>query len=298
MGKGKPSDIPRDRANWDEAQDIAFTDAMVKQAIASNVTKNGFTKQAWGAILNEFKEKTDCNYDVDQLRNRMNILKARYKIAKDMRDNASGFGWESTTGAFTAPKTVWAEYLKAHPGADFFKKSAFPVFDQMSIICDGKIAEGKFAKSRQHRIEGTIHVEIAEDRHESTVRDESVHLHDDQVHEEAESIQSRGGSANKETSSSKKTSTKVVRKRKGSNIGELSQAVFDLASAHRFRASYFKSVDDPFGLNKCIDGMEALDGIQENEIFEGIKLFKEPHAREAFLSLKPHRRLNWLRSVI
>ncbi|KAL5701709.1 hypothetical protein ACHQM5_027019 [Ranunculus cassubicifolius] len=112
MGKAKPSDNGTDRANWDDAQDIALADAMVEQTIAANVTQNGFTKQAWGAILNEFKEKTECNYDVNQLRNRMNILKGRYRIAKDMRDSASGFGWEPTTGAFTAPKTVWADYLK------------------------------------------------------------------------------------------------------------------------------------------------------------------------------------------
>ncbi|KAL5721995.1 hypothetical protein ACHQM5_005566 [Ranunculus cassubicifolius] len=54
-------------------------------------------------------------------------------------------------------------------------------------------------------------------------------------------------------------------------------------------------VDDSFGLNKCIIELEALGDISDNMMFIAINLFKQEHARVAFMSLAPYRRMNWLR---
>lgn len=100
------------RANWDNAQDIVFINAIVEQTLAGNITQNGYTKEAWASILKEFKEKISCNYDTEQLLNRLNILKGHYKIAMELHYKASGFGWDPTNFLFTAKEDVWADYIK------------------------------------------------------------------------------------------------------------------------------------------------------------------------------------------
>ncbi|KAF9612012.1 hypothetical protein IFM89_037295 [Coptis chinensis] len=215
-------------ANWNDNLDVIFSDEVVKETLDGNVTQNGFTKVGWNNILKDFNEKSQCDYNMDQVSNRLNNLKSKYKVAEALT-SLSGFGWDPTTCVFTASSVVWDEYLKDEPVIQ---------------------------------------------------KEESVHSPD---HER---------SVIKDANKGRET-TNV--KQKASNISELSEAVTELAEAHRFRASYFRSVDDPYGLIICITTLEELEGIEEEKIYDAIELFEKSHAREAFMSLKPHRRLNWLR---
>ncbi|KAF9597840.1 hypothetical protein IFM89_021925 [Coptis chinensis] len=292
MSKGTTSG--KARANWNDNLDVIFSDAVVKETLDGNVTQNGFTKVGWNNILKDFNEQSQCDYNMDQVRNRLNNLKSKYKVAKALTV-LSGFGWDPTTCVFTASSAVWDEYLKAHPDAKCFKKSPFLVYDHMAFLCDGKVTEGKFRKSyhRQPNQE-RVSIDILEDTQEIRANGESLPLQDEPVIQREESVHSPDNerSVTKDANKGRETTNA---KRKASNISELSEAVTELVEAHRFRASYFQSVDDPYGLNKCITTLEKLEGIEEEEIYDAIELFEKPHAREAFMSLKPHRRLNWLR---
>lgn len=155
-------------------------------------------------------------------------------------------------------------------------------------MCDGKVAEGNFAQSNQQQNQGKHPLVILEDEEEEIIGAGIPSEHEETL-ERSESLQSHDESLARESNKARQTSTSSLRsKRKKTSVSELSEAVTELASAHRFRASYFKSNDGPLGLNKCI---EELEGIKENEIFGAIQLFKDEHAREAFIPLKSHRRL-------
>ncbi|KAF9623113.1 hypothetical protein IFM89_037515 [Coptis chinensis] len=114
MSKGTTSG--KVRANWNDNLDVIFSDAMVKETLDGNVTQNGFTKVSWNNILKDFNEQSQCDYNMDQVRNRLNNLKLKYKVAKALTI-LSGFGCDPTTCVFIASSAVWDEYLKAHPDA-------------------------------------------------------------------------------------------------------------------------------------------------------------------------------------
>ncbi|KAJ8620250.1 hypothetical protein MRB53_028779 [Persea americana] len=73
-------------------------------------------------------------------------LKARYRIVKALREQ-SGFGWDDLMQICIADEDVWNRYIQAHPEAKAYRRTSFPLYDNLSIIYDGCTAEGKQQKS-------------------------------------------------------------------------------------------------------------------------------------------------------
>ena len=80
--------------NWCDVNG-SFNKLTVEQRILPALSKECGTK------------KTYNNY-----KNRMKILKNRYKSFTDLLSYSSGFGWDPVTKKFTASQEVWDEYLK------------------------------------------------------------------------------------------------------------------------------------------------------------------------------------------
>ena len=134
------------RVDWTDENRHHFVQAMVNEASKGNFVDNGFKKQSWQAIQNEFNSASGCRYDKQQLHSHYAVLKKRYHIYKMLKDN-SGFGVDPSSGAPTAPSEVWAAYIKAHPDAAQFRYKAFTPFDDLDSIFTGKVASGKYARS-------------------------------------------------------------------------------------------------------------------------------------------------------
>lgn len=134
------------KVEWTEENKRHFVNAMTNEAARGTFVDNGFKKQSWQAIQDDFRINSGCKYDKQQLHSHYAILKKQYHIYKALKDN-SGFGVDPVTGGPTAPPDVWVAYIKAHPDAAKYRHKVFTFFDDLDSIFTGKVASGKYAKA-------------------------------------------------------------------------------------------------------------------------------------------------------
>lgn len=92
------------RTRWTSSLDKIFADLVVDQIKLGNRPNNIFDKKKWNQIRDEFNKQTDLNFNNNQLRKHLDVLRTRYfnlKSAFDQNDFAMddscciGFGlWE------------------------------------------------------------------------------------------------------------------------------------------------------------------------------------------------------------
>lgn len=134
------------KVHWSESNKRHFVTAMMNEAAKGNFVDNGFKKQSWHAIQQEFHATAGFKYDKQQLHSHYAVLKKKYNVYKALVDN-SGFGVDPNNGGPTAADDVWSAYLKAHPDASEFRGRPFLHFDDLDSIFTGKVATGKYSKS-------------------------------------------------------------------------------------------------------------------------------------------------------
>lgn len=134
------------KVDWSDEKRRHFINAMVHEAAKGAFVDNGFKKQSWQAIQDEFNSNSGCRYDKSQLHSHYAVLKKKYNIYKALKDN-SGFGVDPINGGPTAPGEVWSAYINAHPEAAQFRGKPYVFFEDLDSIFTGKVASGKYAKS-------------------------------------------------------------------------------------------------------------------------------------------------------
>ena len=118
----------------------------MNEAAEGNFADNGFKKQTWHAIQQEFHATAGFKYDKQQLHSHYAVLKRKYNVYKAFADN-SDFGVDPNNGCPTADDDVWSAYLKVHPDASELRGRPFVYFDDLDSIFTGKVATGKYSKS-------------------------------------------------------------------------------------------------------------------------------------------------------
>uniref|UniRef100_A0A5B6YIS5 Myb/SANT-like domain-containing protein n=1 Tax=Davidia involucrata TaxID=16924 RepID=A0A5B6YIS5_DAVIN len=79
------------RTRWTASLDKIFADLVVEQIQLGNRRNNVFDKKTWNHIRNEFNKQTDLNFNNNQLRKHLDVLRTRYynlKSAFDQNDFA------------------------------------------------------------------------------------------------------------------------------------------------------------------------------------------------------------------
>jgi hypothetical protein len=86
------------------------------------------------------------------------------------------------------------------------------------------------------------------------------------------------------------------RKRSRKATGDaIVNAMLEIASASKMRASAILKNEDRFSISKCIKVLDGLQGVDEQVYFHALDLFENnSSAREIFVSLKGEKRLPWL----
>jgi hypothetical protein len=86
------------------------------------------------------------------------------------------------------------------------------------------------------------------------------------------------------------------RKRSRKATGDaIVDAMLEIASASKMRASAILKNEDRFSISKCIKVLDGLQGVDEQVYFHALDLFEnKSSAREIFVSLKGEKRLPWL----
>lgn len=90
----EPSNQPkqeRSRTRWTASLDRIFADLVVKQIQLGNRQNDVFDKKTWNHIRDEFNKQTDLNFNNNQLRKHLDVLRTRFNNLKPTNDQNNGF---------------------------------------------------------------------------------------------------------------------------------------------------------------------------------------------------------------
>ncbi|XP_050367174.1 L10-interacting MYB domain-containing protein-like [Argentina anserina] len=126
------SDQDQSRAKWTTFSTKIFVDLLVEQIRKGNRGSGAFSKLAWKIIRDEFNQQTGLNFDKQQLKNHLDVLRKRYNMVKAILDH-TGFSWD-VAHMVRAEDDVWQEYIEAHPEADIIRKRGCDIYEHLCII--------------------------------------------------------------------------------------------------------------------------------------------------------------------
>ncbi|XP_044393904.1 uncharacterized protein At2g29880 [Triticum aestivum] len=142
-GDGETKDKKK-RASWTSAQQDLLVSVMKEYAYPARFRgRNGWTKEGWNSITTRLNNQFPrANFIVCQLKFREQRLKKEYFVVKSIVEK-SGFGFDPITKMPTTIDEKWDELSKEQQK---WRYKAFPYYDDLHAIYDGKTAEGKGCK--------------------------------------------------------------------------------------------------------------------------------------------------------
>lgn len=88
----------RSRTRWTASLDKIFADLVVKQIQLGNRPNNVFDKKTWNLIREEFNVQTDLNFNNNQLRKHLDVLRTRFYNLKSAFDQNNDFSLDCCIG--------------------------------------------------------------------------------------------------------------------------------------------------------------------------------------------------------
>ncbi|KAF8154647.1 hypothetical protein B0H34DRAFT_860492 [Crassisporium funariophilum] len=148
------SSVPR--ASWNSTDDATLLECLIKQKENGRMTSNS----SWHSAAWVDAKKVLAGLELlrgggpklaDSCHNRWTSLKKDYVAVRDLRAML-GFGWDDALSIVIAPDDVWDRLIAiGHPNLvakstyKKWRKSAFPLYDDMHCLVVGTIATGDMA---------------------------------------------------------------------------------------------------------------------------------------------------------
>ncbi|XP_050207252.1 L10-interacting MYB domain-containing protein-like [Mercurialis annua] len=277
----------RSRTRWTPSLDKIFADLVVKHIQLDNRPNNVFDKKTWNLIRDEFNKHTDLNFNNNQLRKHLDVLRIRYHNLKSafvqndfMMEDSSCIGFD-----------LW-EDIGAQPRTETIKVRDCPIYEQLCTIFTDSSADGKYAQSSHfegsEKNDGNDYAGLA-----SPVVGGSSHCENrnsllpDKI---AKNIAERKRKRQSETQFSSEQS------KKDQEINEaMAEALLEMIGSSSWRKVSATKKDEKFTITNCIKALDDIEDIDQELYFAALDLFEDLNLRKTFLSLKGNPiRLNWL----
>lgn len=258
------------RRRWTPSLDKVLADLVVKQIQQGNRQNNGFDRKTWVNMRNEFNHQTGLNYNNNQLRKHLNVLRQRYDSVKSSQLH-NQLVMEDDAGGCILGLDLWEDF-GVQPRSEPVKVKECPIYDQLSTIYGDVSSEGMYAQSSH--FEGL---------------DESMPNHNNT----SESLPTPNveRKRKREEKSSSVSPSQIDPAVMETMAGTLSEMV----TALRSRISGLETEDDRFSIANCIGALDEIENVDEGVYFAALDLFESPGLRETFISLKANKlRLTWL----
>lgn len=123
--------------NWDHDKNSFLLNCLQNAINERKQSNNGWKRDTWRRITFQLNARFGVNYTYDQLKNNWQNLRKKYILVKDIRSQ-SGFGWDNEKMIATATDEVWDAYIASHPKAKLWRNQAFPHYDRLHSLLDGK----------------------------------------------------------------------------------------------------------------------------------------------------------------
>ncbi|CAK9148271.1 unnamed protein product [Ilex paraguariensis] len=282
------------RTRWTATLDKIFADLVVEQIQLGNRPNNIFDKKTWNHIRNEFNRQTDLNFNNNQLRKHLDVLRMRYYNLKSSFDQNDFAMDDSCCIGFD----LWEE-IEVQPKPETIKVKDCPIYEQLCTIFADSGADGKYAQSSHYEelnncigmtSVGLIPCPESGNSHPKTLSSRFVQENASPSKNISKNTAERKRKCPPETGPSSGQS------RRDQEINDaMSEAMLEMVAASRLRAVTMPQSDERFTITNCIRALDEIEGIDDRIYYAALDLFEDPNLRETFLSLKDNNiRLTWL----
>ncbi|XP_027148656.1 L10-interacting MYB domain-containing protein-like [Coffea eugenioides] len=295
------------RTRWTASLDKIFADLVVQQIQLGNRPNNVFDKKTWNHIREEFNRQTNLNFNNNQLRKHLDVLRTRYCSLKSAFDQQDPIEDSCYIGF-----DLWEDIGAQHKPAESTKIKDCPIYDQLCAIFADSGADGKYAQSSHYEELDKSAGKYAQSSHYEEL-DKSAGT--DPLYQEsgnalpqtpALSRPEQGNPSppqnmNKTTAERKRKRPAETSRGSGESYLDgnlrniMAGALLDMIGASKLRSTDMSKTDDKFTITNCIKALDEIEGIEDWLYYAALDLFEDPSSREMFLSLKSNTvRLTWL----
>ncbi|XP_024012338.1 L10-interacting MYB domain-containing protein isoform X2 [Eutrema salsugineum] len=259
------------RKRWTPTLDKVLADLVVKQIQSGNRQNNVFDRKTWNNIRTEFNEQTELNYNNNQLRKHLAVLRQRYDSLRS--SNAQNeFVMEDTRCILGLD--LWEDF---GPRSELVKVNHCLIYEQLCTIFGDDSAEGKYAQSS--------HFEGLE---ESMANQNSGLFTSPTKRDKISSERKRKREPDSKTCLAPSQIDTAA-------LETMGGALSDMLTSMRSRIADLKTPDDRYSITNCINALDEMENVDDGVYFAALDLFENPGLRETFISLKANKlRLTWL----
>ncbi|KAI4336792.1 hypothetical protein L6164_015273 [Bauhinia variegata] len=284
-----PPKQERSRTRWTASLDKIFAELVVKQIQLGNRPNNVFDKKTWNNIRDEFNKQTDLNFNNNQLRKHLDVLRTRFYNLKSAYDQNNNLVMdESCCIGFE----LWDD-IGAQPRPETVKHKDCPIYEQLcTIFTDTAAADGKYAQSSHYEeLDKSVAACL------TSCPDGGI-LHDENP-SSSKPLQANS-SAEKVTKSSldrkkKRPSETHTHSLDQDTCDAMAEALLEMVATSKLRTVVSTVTDDKFSITNCIRALDEIEAIDQQLYFSALDLFEDPSLRETFVSLTSDKiRLTWL----
>ncbi|KIL63009.1 hypothetical protein M378DRAFT_107808 [Amanita muscaria Koide BX008] len=143
--KAKGPKGPPKNAKWSSSCDAILIDTLRLEQAKGNQADNSWKACVWTACEKslEGSEKISGGAlkKAKGCQDHWALLRS-HCLAVQKLVNLSGWGWDNTRRCVSATDEQWATYIQAHPASAYWRDRAFPVYEDILGLIEGRVATG------------------------------------------------------------------------------------------------------------------------------------------------------------
>ncbi|KAL0922394.1 hypothetical protein M5K25_006377 [Dendrobium thyrsiflorum] len=306
MGKNReagPSAI------WSYEIIMMFCDLCLREVALGNRPNTHFNKAGWTNLVENFKEYTGRDYDRLQLKNKWDQLKKEWKLWKDLKKGAGGFGWNSKRKTIDASDEWWKGKIEEFPSAKKFRYSG--IDPEMEEKLDKMFMSDENAWAPNSE---SLPPVITDEDHEDFEDCESTKSLSGDAKIVNELRQSYSGSkrASQPSSNGNENKSKVFCPKSGmsgaAGVPQMLQEqmlqaqmlqtqIQQLVDAATVRSKATVALNKSFTITEAVRVLDSIEELEEDTELYGfsIDLLMQKDSREMFMALKAHKKFWYLK---
>ncbi|KAL6888326.1 hypothetical protein ACP4OV_009352 [Aristida adscensionis] len=309
--KGQVMAKESSRAIWNSMYEKGLVDILIEHNLNPRFKgQNGWVTEGWRSIASKFNEGFPlAHFTKQQIQEKEKELKGNYKAIRDARKESGG-GWNDSLGMIIAVDEVWSRIINAHPKVKKFRGKPFPLFNNLALLYEGSVATGDLNFTSTQRmdipVEKTIsqqdiqllprtsepndNIDVGRNPFSTSFSGQGASSEHLETHE-AQSVQSNQSSGHEDGKGGKKRKESQV----ASVLGDYLEFKKDQSTSTLEDLKEKKRREEEFSVANCVDALEAMDDLTDEQKADALELFKCDLNRQLFIKTKnPNVRRIWL----
>ncbi|ONK56923.1 uncharacterized protein A4U43_C10F14710 [Asparagus officinalis] len=267
---------------WPEEIELYFIDLMKEEVKKGNRHTTTFTRTSWKFIEDELKKKSGKEYPHEQLKNKFNQLRQRWRNLKSLLTDTA-VGYTVSTGQISATEDT-------HKYARYFRRKGCKGYDKLCIIFGDTIATGDNAYPSTKS---------------PTISNDDKEEDEEQEEEEIESSRAKKKSKVGGKRVPLRQQVQLAMVDALASMGESNKNKMEWKERKMSSTSGHSHVSGAIGpregsneITNCITVLSALEGIDSRQFLKATQVLHDDTVwRTIFLAMPDERKKEWVLSL-